>query len=69
MSAELDIYIENINQILSRENDGPVFKRIELDILADEFLPFSSSLSDTDFLKFTARYSAALESLEQQINN
>lgn len=69
MSAELDIYIENINQILDRQNDGPVFKRIELDILAGRFLSFSPSLSDTDFLKFTTRYSAALESLDQQINN
>ena len=69
MSAELDIYIENINQILDRKNDGPIFKRIELDILADEFLSFSTSLSNTDFLRFTTKYSAALESLEQQINN
>lgn len=69
MVGETCLYISNIEEILSRKNTGPVIKRIELEILADCFYSQSSSDTNSDFLKFTSRYSSAVETLEQQINN
>lgn len=69
MIGETDLFIEDINEILNRKNTGPIIKKIELETLADNFYVGCSSKSDTDFLKFTSRYSSAVEILEQQINN
>jgi len=69
MIGETNLFIEDINKILNRENTGPVIKRIELEILANNYCANSSTESDSNFLKFTSRYSSAIEILEQQINN
>jgi len=69
MTGETDLFIENIDEILCRKNTGPIFKRIELETLANDFYADCFNEGNKNFLKFTCRYSLGIDILEQQINN